>query len=274
MSFRASLKNLIHRDPAASLRERAADLRASIPAPMTPAPAPASVEQVAETGAEPAPQVLREQDDAVLLALAPLWEAAVDLYQQRMDEENQIGESASSEGWPGAAPDGAGPEWRAWFQQKENWRERTGMDAAEEASEEAGTALHKIEMQIAALPAASLAGLKLKARVAQRNDDIGWPDELGTGLVQDLLAFGADDDHTATVEEAASLDFAAYAFDTPTRDPSGWMKEFTPHSLGMHIADRTLRMSKPELVAFIQKGGERDAEVPTAKLEALTCAQK
>ncbi|MCJ2097454.1 hypothetical protein, partial [Methylobacterium sp. E-046] len=46
------------------------------------------------------------------------------------------------------------------------------------------------------------------------------------------------------------------------------------HSLGMHIADRTLRMSKPELVAFIQKGGERDAEVPTAKLEALTCAQK
>ena len=84
----------------------------------------------------------------------------------------------------------------------------------------------------------------------------------------------ADEGHPATVEEAASLDFAAYAFDTPTRDPNGWMKEFAPHSLGMHIADRTLRMSKAELVAFIRKGGERDAEVPVTMLAALESTQR
>ena len=85
---------------------------------------------------------------------------------------------------------------------------------------------------------------------------------------------GADEHRSATVEEAASIEFTASAFDTPTRDLSGWMKEFAPHSLGMHIADRTLRMSKPELVAFIQDGGEGDVEVPAAMLDALTIAQK
>lgn len=52
MSFRTSLKNLIRRDPAPSLRERAAELQARIPAPTPPteAPAPALTrsEQVAE----------------------------------------------------------------------------------------------------------------------------------------------------------------------------------------------------------------------------------
>jgi hypothetical protein len=33
--------------------------------------------------------------------------------------------------------------------------------------------------------------LKLKARVAQRHDDLGldWPDNLGAGLARDILAF-------------------------------------------------------------------------------------
>ncbi len=82
------------------------------------------------------------------------------------------------------------------------------------------------------------------------------------------------DGRPATVEEAASLDFTAYAFDFPTRDPNGWLKEFACHALGMHIADRTLRMSKPELVAFIKEGGEQDADVPGAMLAALGSAQK
>ncbi|SFM92753.1 hypothetical protein [Methylobacterium pseudosasicola] len=147
--------------------------------------------QALRTGAEPTTQALRERGDAELLALAPVWEAAVDLYQRLSDEESLIGETASKEGWPGPAPAGAGPEWRAWFQQKEDWRERTGVASAEEASGEAGTALHKIELQIAELPAASLAGLKLKARVAQRSDDIDvtWPEGLGAGLARDILAF-------------------------------------------------------------------------------------
>ena len=76
------------------------------------------------------------------------------------------------------------------------------------------------------------------------------------------------------MQEAASLDFTAYAFDTSIRDPNGWMKEFAHHAIGMHVADRTLRMSKAELVAFIRKGGERDAEVPATMLAALEGAQR
>ncbi|MCJ2124777.1 hypothetical protein [Methylobacterium sp. J-077] len=147
--------------------------------------------QAIRTGIEPATQALREQADAELLALAPVWEEAVDLYQRLSDEENLISETASEDGWPGPAPAGAGPEWRAWFQQKEDWRERSGVASAEEAASEAGTALHKIEIQIAELPAASLAGLRLKARVGQRSDDIGveWPEGLSEGLARDILAF-------------------------------------------------------------------------------------
>jgi hypothetical protein len=147
--------------------------------------------QALRTGVEPATQALRERSDAELLALAPAFEAAVDLYQQRTDEENSVCAAAGDDGWPGPAPESSGAEWRAWFQQKEDWRERTGVAAAEEASSEAGAALFQIEEQIADLPAASLAGLKLKARVAQRSDDIGqeWVVGLGEGLVRDILAF-------------------------------------------------------------------------------------
>ena len=147
--------------------------------------------QALRTGAEPTTQALRERGDAELLALAPVWEKAVDLYQRLSDEESLISETASEEGWPGPAPAGSGPAWQAWFRQKEEWRERAGVASAEEAASEAGTALHEIEMQIAALAAASLAGLKLKARVGQRSDDIGvdWPDGLGDGLARDILAF-------------------------------------------------------------------------------------
>lgn len=90
-----------------------------------------------------------------------------------------------------------------------------------------------------------------------------------------LPAASADaEDGPATVEEMATLDFAAYTLDTPTRDPNGWMGEFAHHAIGMHIADRTLRMSKTELAAFIRKGGERDADTPAIMLQALNAAQK
>ena len=81
---------------------------------------------------------------------------------------------------------------RHGFSAPRNGVERTGVEAAEEASGEACRALGEIEDRIAELPAASLAGLRLKARVAQRNEDIDieWPDKLGEGLTRDLLAFG------------------------------------------------------------------------------------
>lgn len=71
------------------------------------------------------------------------------------------------------------------------WRKRTGIDAAEEASAAACRAVDEVEDRIAALPAGSLAGLRLKARVAQHNQDIGvdWPEGLGEGLARDILAF-------------------------------------------------------------------------------------
>ena len=147
--------------------------------------------QALRTGAEPATQAMREQGDAELLALAPAWEAAIDLYQQRIAEEHAVCAAANEDGWPGPAPEGPHSEWQVWFARTQEWQDRTGILDAEEASGEAGTALFQIEEQIADLPAASLAGLRLKARVAQRSDDIGqeWVVGLGEGLARDILAF-------------------------------------------------------------------------------------
>ncbi|MCJ2118779.1 hypothetical protein MKK65_19785 [Methylobacterium sp. J-001] len=215
--------------------------------------------QAIRTGAEPATQALRKRADAELLALAPVWEEAVDLYQRLSDEESLISETASEEGWPGPAPAGAGSEWRAWFRQKEDWRERTGVASAEEAASEAGTALHKIEMQIATLPAASLAGLKLKARVGQRSDDIGveWPEGLSEGLARDLLAFGADGlaaENPAgdalllqlgrQFEVARARELAAYkAWNEAEREAAQRMPK-RPASLLYRASDHSLRLRK------------------------------
>lgn len=143
------------------------------------------------SGIEPGTRKDREAGDAELLALAPVWDAALDLYQQRVDETEAVVAATDRSSRPGAAPEGSGPEYQAWVQRRDDWRERTGVAAAEEAMEEAGAALHRLELRIAELPAASLAGLKFKARVAQYSDDIDvhWPDNLGAGLARDILAF-------------------------------------------------------------------------------------
>ena len=304
MSLRTSLQKLIGRDPAASLRERAADLQARIPAPRPPAaepsPSPVHAEQVAQagltgdalagggidhrdgtvsyadatgkvsrrpvahwiaftalqmhnrvqhemarrriveagdlsaeahavwearirrelrsdavhaltfrhdrafeaaqairTGAEPNTAKGCAETDAMLLALAPEWDAARDAYDEASQRQLEITAAAEDDNRPGPPPDSSAPggvsvEWKAWFQRCQEWRERTGIDAAEEASGAACHALGEVEDRIAALPAASLAGLRLKARVAQRNQDIGvdWPQGLGEGLARDILAFG------------------------------------------------------------------------------------
>ncbi|MHC2109276.1 hypothetical protein [Methylobacterium sp. CM6246] len=138
-------------------------------------------------GAEPISAEVRASTDADLVALAPKWQAASDAYDQAIQEQIAVSDAAQ----PGPSHDQPHVE---WARQVAVWRERTGVEAAEEASGEACRALGAIEDQIAELPAASLAGLRLKARVAQRYDDIGieWPDGLGDGLARDLLAFGAD----------------------------------------------------------------------------------
>lgn len=145
------------------------------------------------SGAQPISAEVRAAGDAELLALALEWEAVRDAYDQACARQSAVVEAAMADGRPGPAPAGSGPDWQAWFQRSKEWRERTGVDAAEEASGEACRALGAIEDRIAELPAASLAGLRLKARVAQRNEDIDvdWPDKLGEGLTRDLLAFTA-----------------------------------------------------------------------------------
>ena len=146
--------------------------------------------QALRSGTEPATQEMRKRDDAELLALAPAWETATDLLQQRTDEQHACEISASADGRPGPAPEGTRPGWQAWRERCDEWRERTGITAAEAAASDASDALYEIEDRIAGLSAASLDGLKFKARVAQRHDDIevDWPDGLGAGLVRDVLA--------------------------------------------------------------------------------------
>lgn len=132
--------------------------------------------------------------DAELLALAPQWQAAFYRYEQATQRQIKVNTAAYTANPPGEGPAGAGPEWRAWQARVAEWRERTGVNQAEEASSEALHVLAEIEDRIAKMPAVSLAGLKLKARVAQRNDeiDIDWPDHLGAGIARDILALDAE----------------------------------------------------------------------------------
>lgn len=158
-----------------SLKKRAASLRASVGA---------------LTHADALPPAEAAGSDAELLTLAPIWEAAVNLEIQRIAEETTTAESPCDVVWPGPAPADSGPNYEAWRQQVERWRLRSGMAAAEEATAAAGRAVHETELQIASMPATTLAGLRLKARVALRCDALGvvWPDRLGESLARDVLA--------------------------------------------------------------------------------------
>ena len=137
------------------------------------------------SGAEPISAEVRASGDIDLIALAPAWQAARDLYAQRIEEQNAVSDAAQ----PGPWRDQPHAE---WARQVAEWRERTGVEAAEAASAEALDELCEIEDRIAELPAAFLAGLRLKAHVAQRNEDVAYPEDLVDGLIRDLLAFRAD----------------------------------------------------------------------------------
>ena len=104
-----------------------------------------------------------EENDAELLALGPAWKEAVALYSQRIAKLGEI-EGASAA--------------------------RDVVEGAELAVRTAGDALHALEAQIGELSALTMAGLRLKARIAQRSDsfEIVWPDGFGEGLARDILA--------------------------------------------------------------------------------------
>lgn len=123
--------------------------------------------------------------DAELLALRKDWEAAAAAFAQTIRDQETISDMAATIETP--PPREPHEEWAKLIP---GWRERTGVEAAEATSAAAMDHLCEIENRIAAMPATTLAGLRLKARVAQRNDDVAWPDELGTGLVRAILAIG------------------------------------------------------------------------------------
>ena len=165
------------------------------------------------TGAEPIDAEMRARDDADLLALAPQLQAAFDLYALRVQEQAAV--EAAADDRPGPMPDGAGEDWQAWRSFVDAWRERTSIAAAEEASTDAFRALGLIEDRIATLPAASLVGLKLKARVAQSCDDINaeWPDGLGEGLARDILAYVEPPAQVVGPSPVDRIDFASLSLE-------------------------------------------------------------
>lgn len=85
---------------------------------------------------------------------------------------------------------------------------------------------------------------------------------------------GQDPEGTATVEDFAALDFAAYTLDGPVKTPTEWANQFISPAMAMHVADRTLRMTKPELIAFIRDAGEGNAAAPEIMFRNLDASQE
>ncbi len=129
--------------------------------------------------------------DAELIALVEPWEAARRLYEQRSEEQEEIERAATaSASYPSERPEGLGADFKEWRNRAEEYRKQTGIDDAEAESNDALDDLVEIEDRVAAMPARTLAGLRLKARIAERNSsiDVDWPQGLGDGMVRDLLA--------------------------------------------------------------------------------------
>ncbi|MCJ2092810.1 hypothetical protein MKK67_09890 [Methylobacterium sp. J-072] len=123
--------------------------------------------------------------DAELLGLRGSWEAAVEAFAQAI--RNQVAVSDKAEAVePCPSRDRPHTEWLSLVA---GWRERTGVENVEAASAEALDDLCEVEDRIAAMPATTLAGLKLKARIAERHE-VDWPADLADGLVRDILAIG------------------------------------------------------------------------------------
>lgn len=77
-----------------------------------------------------------------------------------------------------------------------------------------------------------------------------------------------------TMEGAASLAFEPYELDTALRNPREWAAEFTEHSIGMHLADKLLRMGKSEAVSFVQDADRRDGKLPEVLMKSLSSARE
>ena len=77
-----------------------------------------------------------------------------------------------------------------------------------------------------------------------------------------------------TDEGAARLDFTAQTFDAPLRNVPAWSEEFRHYALGMHIADRFLRMDKAEAVEIVRRGDGLEGRTTEMMFKAITSAQQ
>ena len=170
-------------------------------------------------------------------------------------------------------------------------RQRYDLATQDDQTEEGDTLFERIltlQPTIYAFPVASVADLCAKLPVLQNEfSDIAvgpdpanpyWLRQAADAVLRDLASLSdalptAEDDEPLTTESAASLDFEAVHIPTPVRTPRQWQERFAPHTLGLHMADRVLRMSKAELVAFIRGADARDGDLPGSLINALGAAR-
>lgn len=260
--MKLNLVRLVRRDASKpNLRERLAGLKATAARVIRREVAPAPTNDAAA--------------DADLLRLARKWERAREEYDASLEQLHVIC-AAAGQG-PGESPHDGGPAFRRWLAETTEWRASTGIEAAEEESGDLCRALGEIEDQICAATARTMAGLQAKAQVIRYNEEIGvtLPDGLAEGLARDLLAMDEPAEREpATAADFAALAFEAYAFDEPVRSPPQWLDKIRPHTLGLHLADRLLRMSKAETVAFLADAETRLPAGSKSMLDVLEAAQE
>lgn len=149
----------------------------------------------------------------------------------------------------------------------------------------AAEAAQALAYRIAELPAHTAAGFRAKLR-ALAHYTVGFlrtrlpahpdPDQvLSYSLAQDLRRMEVEDaEGVATIEQMAAIPFDAIEIAPPLRSPREWAEAFASQALGMHVADKTLRMDKAALVAFIRSAEERKDACDEAMFQAISCAQE
>lgn len=168
--------------------------------------------------------------DADLIALAEPWDAARRLYDQRIEEQTEVERIAEAAAkYPGPAPEGSGADFKEWRNRVDEYRKQTGVDHAEAESNDALDDLAEIEDRVAAMQAHTLVGLRLKARIAERNSsiDVEWPQGLGEGMVRDILALAGVGGAPAETQDTVVDDFEPWDLhgDCPVPSNDEWIKQ-------------------------------------------------
>lgn len=195
MPMRDRLARLVQRNPERpTLRQRAAALKASA-AKVMRRPEPAAAPPA---NAEAAPVVL-PGTDAEFLRLEREWDEARGREEAAYARQREIAPGGSG---LGPAPQGM-PEWREWHEKVREWRTSSGIEEAEEDGKHWCGVVDDIARQIAALPATSLTGMRVKARVLRYFEEIQVDPVSGLvgGLASDVLALAPE----ALPEDASAM---------------------------------------------------------------------